>query len=100
MREIDDLKNENAKLTHVAAMLVLVGLGFDSSKRGLDIDIDSKKILRFIRHMDDLAAAQISSLFMKRQTVLKHGGDPATDQDFLDSVKAIFSAVPDTDEEE
>ncbi|HPS57893.1 MAG TPA: cyclic nucleotide-binding domain-containing protein [Spirochaetota bacterium] len=100
MREIDDLKNENAKLAHVSAMLVLVGLGFDSSKRGLDINIDSKKILRFIRHMDDLAAAQISSLFMKRQTILKHGGDPSTDQDFLESVTRIFSAVPDTDEEE
>jgi hypothetical protein len=50
--------------------------------------------------MDDLAAAQISSLFMKRQAVLKHGGDPSTDQDFLDSVRIIFSSVPDTDEEE
>ncbi len=100
MREIDDLKNDNAKLSHVAAMLVLVGLGFDSSKRGLDIEIDAQKILRFVRHMDDLAAAQISSLFIKRQSILKKGGDPATDTDFIESVHEIFRAVPDTDEEE
>lgn len=100
MREIDDLKSDNAKLSHVAAMIVLVGLGFDSSKRGLDIDIDAQKILRFVRHMDDLAAAQISSLFIKRQSILKAGGDPSTDPDFIESVKMIFGAVPDTDEEE
>ncbi len=100
MREIDVLKSDNEKLAHVAVMLVLIGLGFDSSKRGLDINIDAKKILRFVRHMDDLAAAQISSLFIKRQTILREGGDPAMDTDFIESVNMIFSAVPDTDEEE
>jgi CRP/FNR family transcriptional regulator len=100
MSEINDLKSENARLAHVATLLVLVGLGFDSSRRGLDINIDSNKIFRFICQMDDIAAAQISSLFMKRQTILKNGGDPATDPDFLESVRIIFSAVPDTDEED
>jgi len=100
MREIDDLKNDNAKLGHVAVMLVLVGLGFDSSRRGLDINIDAKKILRFVRHMDDLAAAQISSLFIQRQTILKEGRDPAEDRGFIDSVNTIFSAVPDSDEDD
>lgn len=100
MREIDDLKSDNAKLAHVAVMLVLIGLGFDSEKRGLDINIDAQKILRFVRHMDDLAAAQISSLFMKRQTILREGGDPSTNTDFIESVKMIFDSVPDTDEDE
>jgi len=51
-----------------------------------------------IRHMDDLAAAQLSSLFIKRQTILMEGRDPRYDEDFIASINAIFADISDEDE--
>lgn len=97
MREVEQAKHEKENLTHIAVMLVLLGLGFDPGRRGLDMNVDAKKIMRLIREMDDLMAAQLSSLFIKRQTILMEGRDPRYDEDFLSSINKIFSGLSDED---
>jgi hypothetical protein len=97
MKELEKTKHEKESLTHIAVMLVLLGLGFDPGRRGLDMNVDAKKIMNLIRHMDDLAAAQLSSLFIKRQTILMDGRDPRYDEDFISSINEIFSNVSDED---
>jgi len=98
MKEVEQTKHEKENLTHVAVMLVLLGLGFDPGRRGLDMNVDAKKIMNLIKHMDDLAAAQLSSLFIKRQTILMEGRDPRFDEEFISSINEIFSNVSDEDE--
>jgi len=98
MKEIEHEKHEKENLTHVAVMLVLLGLGFDPGRRGLDMNVDAKKIMKLIRGMDDLAAAQLSSLFIKRQTILMEGRDPRYDMDFIESINSIFADISDEDE--
>jgi len=97
MKEIENEKHEKESLTHVAVMLVLLGLGFDPGRRGLDMNVDAKKIMKLIRSMDDLAAAQLSSLFIKRQTILMEGRDPRSDQDFISSINMIFKNISSED---
>ncbi len=98
LKDLEQEKHEKENLTHVAVMLVLLGLGFDPGRRGLDMNVDAKKIMILIRHMDDLAAAQLSSLFIKRQTILMEGRDPRYDEDFIASINAIFADISDEDE--
>ncbi len=98
MKEVEQTKHEKENLTHVAVMLVLLGLGFDPGRRGLDMNVDAKKIMNLIKHMDDLAAAQLSSLFIKRQTILMEGRDPRFDEEFISSINEIFSNVSDEDD--
>ena len=98
LKEIEETKHEKESLTHVAVMLVLLGLGFDPGRRGLDMNVDAKKIMKLIKEMDDLTAAQLSSLFIKRQTILMEGRDPRHDEDFIASIKAIFSGISDEEE--
>jgi CRP-like cAMP-binding protein/RsiW-degrading membrane proteinase PrsW (M82 family) len=98
MKEIEKEKHEKESLTHVAVMLVLLGLGFDPGRRGLDMNVDAKKIMKLIKSMDDLSAAQLSSLFIKRQTILMEGRDPRFDEDFIASIKEIFADISDEDE--
>jgi CRP-like cAMP-binding protein/RsiW-degrading membrane proteinase PrsW (M82 family) len=95
MKEVEKTKHEKENLTHIAVMLVLLGLGFDPGRRGLDMNVDAKKIMNLIRHMDDLAAAQLASLFVKRQTILMQGRDPRYDEEFISSINEIFSNVSD-----
>ncbi len=97
MKEVEQAKHEKENLTHIAVMLVLLGLGFDPGRRGLDMNVDAKKIMRLIKEMDDLVAAQLSSLFIKRQTILMEGRDPRYDDDFLSSINSIFSNISDED---
>ena len=99
MREIEQTKHERENLAHVTVMLVLLGLGFDPGRRGLDMDVDAAKVMKLIRKMDDLAAAQLSSLFIKRQTILMEGRDPRDDEDFLASIKVLFAGISDEDDE-
>jgi len=98
MREVEETKHEKENLTHVAVMLVLLGLGFDPGRRGLDMDVDSRKVMKLIRTMDDLAAARLSSLFIKRQTILMEGRDPRHDEDFIASINEIFADISDEDD--
>lgn len=98
MKEIEQTKHERENLAHVAVMLVMLGLGFDPGRRGLDTKVDAKKVMKLIKTMDDLVAAQLSSLFIKRQTILMEGRDPRQDKDFLESIGAIFESVSDEDE--
>lgn len=98
MKEIEQTKHERENLAHVAVMLVMLGLGFDPGRRGLDTKVDAKKVMKLIKGMDDLVAAQLSSLFIKRQTILMEGRDPRHDEDFLASIGAIFEGVSDEDE--
>jgi CRP-like cAMP-binding protein/RsiW-degrading membrane proteinase PrsW (M82 family) len=98
MKEIEQVKQDNEKLTHVAVMLVLLGLGFDPGRRGLDIKVDAKKIMKLIKTMDDLTIALLSSLFIKRQNLLLQGKDPREDSDFLDSIGNIFAGISDEEE--
>ncbi len=98
LKELEHEKHEKENLAHVAVMLVLLGLGFDPGRRGLDMNVDAKKIMKLIRHMDDLAAAQLSSLFIKRQTILMDGKDPRYDEDFINSINMIFADISDDDE--
>lgn len=98
MKELELVKHDKERLTHVAVMLVLLGLGFDPGRRGLDMNVDAKKIMKLIKGMDDLAAAQLSSLFIKRQTILMEGRDPRNDEDFISSINEIFSEISDEDE--
>ncbi|HNX23381.1 MAG TPA: cyclic nucleotide-binding domain-containing protein [Spirochaetota bacterium] len=98
MKEIEQIKHERENLAHAAVMLVMIGLGFDPGRRGLDMDVDAKKIMKLVKTMDDITAAQLSSLFIKRQTILTGGGDPRHDEDFLASINAIFANINDEDE--
>lgn len=98
MKEIEQVKQDNEKLTHVAVMLVLLGLGFDPGRRGLDIKIDAKKIMKLIKTMDDITVAQLSSLFIQRQTLLMQGKDPREDSDFISSVTGIFAGISDEED--
>jgi len=100
MKELESIKHDKERLTHVSVMLVLLGLGFDPGRRGLDMNVDAKKIMKLIKRMDDLAAAQLSSLFIKRQTILMEGRDPRDDEDFITSINAIFEDINDEDDDD
>ena len=62
------------------------------------MNVDAKKIMKLIKGMDDLSAAQLSSLFIKRQTILMEGRDPRFDEDFVSSINLIFADISDDDE--
>jgi hypothetical protein len=91
IRQLEEVKSDNERLMHISVMLMLIGLGFDPSRRGLDMSVDAKKIRNFIRKMDDLGAAQMADLFITRQTILREGRDPREDSTFVDKVNMIFS---------
>lgn len=91
IKKLEEVKNENQRLMHVAVMLMLIGLGFDPSRRGLDMNVDAKRVRNFIRKMDDLGAAQMADLFITRQSLLRQGKDPKDDESFMEKVRLIFS---------
>lgn len=99
IRQLEEVKTDNERLMHISVMLMLIGLGFDPSRRGLDMNIDAKKIRNFIRRMDDLAAAQMADLFITRQTILREGRDPREDSSFVEKLNLIFSD-PSLDEDD
>jgi len=99
IRQLEEVKSDNERLMHISVMLMLIGLGFDPSRRGLDMNVDAKKIRNFIRKMDDLGAAQMADLFITRQTILRDGRDPRDDSGFLEKLSSIFSD-PSLDEDE
>lgn len=91
IRQLEDVKSDNERLMHISVMLMLIGLGFDPSRRGLDMNVDAKKIRNFVKKMDDLAAAQMADLFITRQTILREGRDPRDDEEFIDKLTRVFS---------
>ena len=99
IKQLEEVKSDNERLMHISVMLMLIGLGFDPSRRGLDMNVDAKKIRNFIRKMDDLGAAQMADLFITRQTILRDGRDPRDDTGFIEKLTNIFSD-PSLDEDE
>ncbi|HPJ36100.1 MAG TPA: cyclic nucleotide-binding domain-containing protein [Spirochaetota bacterium] len=99
IQQLEEVRTDNERLMHISVMLMLIGLGFDPSRRGLDMNIDAKRIRNFVRKMDDLGAAQMADLFITRQTILKEGGEPRNDEVFMNKVQQIFSD-PSLDEDE
>lgn len=91
IRQLEEVRTDNERLMHISVMLMLIGLGFDPSRRGLDMEVDAKKIRNFIRRMDDLAAAQMADLFITRQTILRDGREPRNDAVFIEKLQRIFS---------
>lgn len=98
MKHTEQVKQDNEKLTHVSVMLILLGLGFDPSRRGLDIKVDVKKIMKLVKNIDDITITQLSDLLIKRQALLLAGKDPRENPDFVSSINDIFAGI--TDEEE
>ncbi|HOO70624.1 MAG TPA: cyclic nucleotide-binding domain-containing protein [Spirochaetota bacterium] len=102
INSLEKEKMNSQRYFHASMMLLLIGLGYNPARVGMNSHVDMKKIAAVVKNMDDDMALELMNLVIQKQEAMMSNEDASSIsiEDMIDHLYEKFNTMNETNEHE